>query len=556
MHPRDAFPAARPAPGAGPARCAVPARGGTPVTEGAPVLGAAGRRTVAAPRAENAAEAFLGRAAALHAAAPAVRDGAGAWTYATLDAASRTFALRLAERGVRPGDRVLVRLGAVREFVAALYGTWRLGAVFVPVGPDMRPFHLRAVLEDVRPALALVVPGEREGVDGMPWPARCEVLALDELDLSWPGPDDPPEDPAPPVPADRPALLLPVSGPGPVPRAVVCPHAQVAFAARAVAARLGYRRDDVVLSALPLASGHGLQQVPLCALAGAELSLYEGGAGDGSGLLARAREHGATVLPLEPSLGAPLVRRAARDRRRTRVRLLTGTGDPLGAPLTASLRAAFPGARVALVSGGEECQALTVLEPDGDLAHPGSLGPALPGTRVLALDGGGRPLDPYEIGEIAARGPHVMAGYRHAPGATARHFRPAPDGTVTLRTGQYGWLDEDGHLYVQGRRDGQFRRHGTRTGAAEIEAAALDVEGVRHAVLLVPGEGGGMALFTVGPATEDEVRAGLAARLEAAKVPGAGDCHVLDALPRAPDGTADRARLGALLRALRARRCR
>jgi acyl-CoA synthetase (AMP-forming)/AMP-acid ligase II len=67
----------------------------------------------------------------------AVRDRAGAWTYAELAAWSHAVEVVLARRGVRRGDRVVVQLPTTRELVALFFGTTRRGAVFVPVNPAM-----------------------------------------------------------------------------------------------------------------------------------------------------------------------------------------------------------------------------------------------------------------------------------------------------------------------------------------------------------------------------------------------------------------------------------
>ncbi|GGY05648.1 class I adenylate-forming enzyme family protein [Streptomyces hiroshimensis] len=497
--------------------------------------------TYVTSRVENAADVFLGRAAAAAPDAPAVRDREGVWTYARLDAAARAFAERLTQLGVRPGERVLARTGSTRAFLAMLYGTWRHGAVFVPVSPAMRAFHLKSVLADADPAVVVVTAAERDGAEGLPWPAGAQVLVAEETDFTPVAPAGlPGGSPAPPVPHDRLALLIYTSGSTAAPKAVACPHAPVAFAARAIAARLRYGPGDVVLTAVPLSFDYGLYQALLCALAGAELLLSDA---DGHArLLGFAHEHGATVVPLVPSLGELLVRLAQRDRRPTKIRMFTNTGAALNPPLIASLRDRFPGARVVPMFGTTECKRITVLEPDGDLARPGSVGTALPGTEVLVVDEEGRPLPPGETGEIAVRGPHIMAGYWNAPEPTALRFRAAEgDGGLTLHTGDYGRLDADGHLYFQGRRDDLFKRRGLRMSAVEIEAAALDVDGVEAASLLVPEDGRDMVLFTVGTLTADETLARLAERLEQAKVPET--CHVLPALPLTANGKTDRKQL-------------
>ncbi|GAA2353737.1 class I adenylate-forming enzyme family protein [Streptomyces cuspidosporus] len=492
--------------------------------------------------------ALLERAAAARPDARAVRDRAGAWTYRRLDGHARAFAAWLAERGVRRGERVLARVGNRREFAAMLFGTARHGAVFVPVDPAMRPFHLTQVAADCDPALVVSLTDDPATLAAL---REATGRPVHELDAVWRRVETlrPPPDTGavpPRVSPDDLALLLYTSGSTAAPKAVMCPHSSVLFAARAIASRLRYRPDDVVLAALPLSFDYGLYQILLAALAGAEVVLTE--PDRHVGLHAVLREHGVTVVPVVPSLAEMLLRLAGRERSAAPppVRLFTNTGAALTAPLVAGLRRTFPGAAVAPMFGLTECKRITVLEPDGDLAKPGSVGTALPGTHVAILGEAGRPLPPGRAGQIAVRGPHVMRGYWRAPQLTAARFRPDPaTGEVTLHTGDFGHLDEDGHLYFHGRRDDLFKRRGVLTGALEIEAAALDIDGVTAAAVLPPGPDADLTLFAVTELTPGRVLGSLGERLERSKVPAV--CRVVPALPLTPNGKTDKQRLRRML---------
>ncbi|MFH8751961.1 class I adenylate-forming enzyme family protein [Streptomyces rimosus] len=480
---------------------------------------------------------LLARAAGEHPDRPAVRDGAGRWSYAQLMAHSRRAAAWLAGRGVGHGDRVMVRLAGGREYLALLYGTLALGAVLVPVNPAMKDFQLRDVIDDAAPELVVTDPAHAEGVRGL---TGRPVLGLDEawqqLSAQAPAPVT-----AEAISRDV-ALLMYTSGTTSRPKAVVSGHGQVVAATRAIAARLRYRAADVVYCRLPLSFDYGLYQVFLAALAGAEL-VVPGEVPDVM-LLRGIRDTAATVVPLVPSLAEMLVRLSARDPEATSVRLFTNTGAALPPPSVAALRAAFPGAAVSLMYGITECKRVSVLEPDEDLARPGSVGRPLPDTQVLVVDDQGRPLPPGETGEFVVRGPHVMSGYWRAPEQTARRFRRCEQtGEVLLYTGDHGHQDADGHLYFSGRRDDIFKRLGMRVSTLEIEAAALDIPGVREAVALAPDGARDLTLFLVGDPEPAEVRRELRARLEAAKVPAA--VLAVPAIPLTGNGKPDRHALAA-----------
>ncbi|MFE9400573.1 class I adenylate-forming enzyme family protein [Streptomyces sp. NPDC006530] len=495
---------------------------------------------VAADTGTDTVHGLLAAAVAARPDAPAVRDASGVWTYAELDAWSRAYADWLTAQGVGHADRILVRVGNTREFTALMFGALRRGIAFVPVNPAMKRFHLNTVVPDCDPVLVI-------GQDAQDTAILREltdrpVFELDDVRLGAEALYDatPAAGEAPVAPDDL-GLLIYTSGSTSAPKAVVSTHAPIVFAARAIQARLDYREDDVVLVAVPVSFDYGLYQILLSVIAGAQVVLTS--PDRHVRLLSTLHEYGVTVVPLVPSLGEMLLTLSRRDRRGAPpVRLFTNTGAALTGPVIAQLRAAFPAAQVSPMFGTTECKRITVLEPDGDIARPGSVGRALDGTEVLILDDDGRLLPPGTVGEICVRGPHIMTGYWQAPEQTALRFRPdSVTGETTLHTGDYGHLDTDGHLYFEGRRDDLFKRKGVRMGTLEIETAALDIEGVTAAAALAPAEGQDLTLYAVTELSADEVLAQLTERLEAAKVPAA--CHLLDALPLTPNGKTDKQRL-------------
>ncbi|WP_328946838.1 AMP-binding protein [Streptomyces sp. NBC_00250] len=473
--------------------------------------------------------------------ATALSDASGDWTYADLRAASLRMARGLWQRGVRGGQRVLTQMPNRKELVALLYGASRVGAVLVPVTPEMKPFHLRSVLADTTPALVVTDGAHSERI------AALNPAPIADIDDVWHDgrtAPAPPDGTGPRTSHDA-ALLIHTSGSTSVPKGVVCPHRQTVFAARSIDRVLRYRADDVVFLRLPLSFDYGLHQLFLAALSGARVVLAE--AGSDLTLLRRLRDAGATVVPVVPALAQLLTHLATRDPGPTAVRLFTNTGAALTEPTGKALRVAFPSARVALMFGTTECKRVSILEPDGDLTRPGSVGRPIPGTAVDVVDEDGKPLPTGSEGEFVVRGPHVMAGYWNAPELTERRFRKDPrTGETVLHTGDHGHLDEDGHLYFSGRRDDIVKHRGTRVSVLEIEAAALDVPGVRAAAVVALGEDALALCVVADTAGTGPVVEGLAERLEQAKLPD--QCLRFDALPLTPNGKTDYHRLSETVR--------
>jgi acyl-CoA synthetase (AMP-forming)/AMP-acid ligase II len=447
----------------------------------------------------------------------AVRDRAGAWTYTETAAWSEAVAAVLARRGVRRGERVVVQLPTNRALVALFFGTTRAGAVFVPVNPAMKAFHFDSVVANAEPVLVVTQaeldPLWSEVERAYERGERAEQVTVEPDDV---------------------AVLIYTSGSTAAPKGVIGPHREVTFAAGAIQAVLGYRADDVVFCRFPMSWDYGLYKVLLATLGRSEIVLAD--AESDLLLLRRMREVGATVVPIVPSLAAMIVTLADRETGAPApVRMFTNTGAALPDVTSASLRAAFPGARVVRQFGQTECKRITIMPPDEDRARPGSSGLPLPGTSVHILAADGTELPAGEVGEIVADGPHVMPGYWRAPELSTRTFRrDEATGRLRLHTGDYGRLDADGYLYFEGRRDDMFKRKGIRMSTLEIEAAAMDIPGVRAAAAIPPNETRDLAICVESDLPPTTVLKELAKRLEPQKVPSL--CHVVDELPLTAHG--------------------
>jgi acyl-CoA synthetase (AMP-forming)/AMP-acid ligase II len=186
----------------------------------------------------------------------------------------------------------------------------------------------------------------------------------------------------------------------------------------------------------------------------------------------------------------------------------------------------------------ETCGAGTTLSPAdhrGELLR--SCGHAWPKLGVRVADPDGKEVGPGEIGEIEIRGPIIMAGYWNRPEATAETIRP--DGW--LRTGDAGYMDENGFCFVHDRVKDMIVSGGENVYPAEVENAILGCPGVADAAVIgVPDEKWGEAVkaVCVRKPGEDPDPADIIAwarqRIAAYKAPKTVD--FVDALPRNPSG--------------------
>ncbi|WP_214324770.1 class I adenylate-forming enzyme family protein [Nonomuraea sediminis] len=461
--------------------------------------------------------------------ATAVQDRAVTWSYAELLSLSRRFAQWLRLKGVRPGDRIMTKAENSAQLAVMVFGTSMAGATFIPVNHQMKPFQFESIVADAEPSMILVSGSQRFVTDLPTYEIQAiwaEVTGGQEYGFCLP------------AEPGAPALLIYTSGSTSTPKGVVCPHSSVLFAVAAIAERLAYTSRDRIFLRLPMSFDYGLYQLLLSVRASACVQI--GDVDSSITLLSELRACGATVVPVVPAFAQLLIQLAHRAPEKvSSVRLFTNTGAQLSPASAESLRTNFPGSSVVFMFGITECKRISISLANEYLVREGSLGLPLSGTDVWIEGPAGTSLPPGEIGQIVVRGPHVMGGYWRAPALTAERFSFSTGGAV-LHTGDYGWLDEMGNLYFQGRHDDIFKRRGTRVSLTEVEAAAEAVPGVREAIAvhdpLLSDED--LSLVVTGQVSPDQVLEELATRLDKARIPDR--CFVVPTIRLSPNGKADR----------------
>ncbi|WP_051796546.1 AMP-binding protein [Streptomyces sp. NRRL S-87] len=417
---------------------------------------------------------LLRRRALEHGPRTALVHGAARLTYGQLDRRVDRMAAGFRLRGVRPGQRVVVHLPNVPEFVVVLFALLRSGAVPVPCPSAYRAEELSAVVR-LTQAVGYVGPGTYGGFDhtataadiAARWPflrrvftfeppgesspyggartdpAGCHYFPLDSVD-------------APPGPALRQsagqvALLLPRDGTSGAPRLVPRTHDDLAYQARAAAELVSLTADDVYLAALPAGAhlalgGPGI--VGTFAVGGTVVLAED--PGPAAALAAVARER-ATVTSVVPDVALSWLDTLSAARFDvSSLRLVQLGGAPVPGTTAERLRAAL-GCRLQQVVGGAEGPLLLTRPADPDEpVLTGQGRPLSPDDEIRLVDGAGRDVADGETGELLARGPYTPRGYYRAPEHDARAF--TADGY--LRTGHLARRTPAGDLLVTGRVEG------------------------------------------------------------------------------------------------------
>lgn len=487
---------------------------------------------------------LLADRAAVRGTAPAVEHADRCVNYRQLDGLADRFAVLLAERGVRRGDRVAILLPRSTEALACFFGVMRLGAVAVFVNEQLKRRQVGHILRHSG-ACTVVTNNRLSGVLDTANQERALVLGAT---VPEPGTGTAIAS-ARPIGRDLAALIY-TSGSTGHPKGVMVTHDNLLAGARIVAGYLGLTEADRVLSVLPWSFDAGLNQ-PLATLwAGGTLVVSSSTfAPDICRTLRSTRITGlAGVPPMWEGLvnrPSPFLRMELPD-----LRYVTNTGGVLRPESLRRIREAHPRTDFFLMYGLTEAFRSTYLPPELVDERLGSMGMAIPDTEIMLLHESGRLCLPGEVGELVHRGPTVALGYWDDPAATARVFRPHPfpvPGAVTehvVYSGDYVRADEDGFLTYVGRRDEQFKSRGFRVNPTEIEAELL-ASGLLAEALVFPEftDGHADVIAAVVPADESFDLAVLEAHCREA-LPGyqqPARIDVVASLPRTSSGKLDRA---------------
>ena len=394
---------------------------------------------------------ILAEGAAAHGERTALSFEGRSISYAELERRSTVAASALRERGVGAGDRVAIGLPNSPAFVAAYFGTLRLGAVVVPLNVLLAPPEIEERIVASTPA----------------------TLVDDEL----PPEGDPVREVVPRAPGD-PAVVLFTSGTSGRPKGAILTHGGVRAAAANAADALALGADDVMLGAAPFS--HVLGQstgIVSTLLVGGAISVVQ--RFDAEQTLATMTRTGTTILLGVPTMCIALCQAASGVARLPPVRIAHVGGAAVPEGVAQDFERTF-GGEVVEGYGLTELSGIATTFPVGRRRKPGSVGVPLGGTELAIRDP-----DDQGVGEVMFRGPSVIPGYWNDPDATAA----AIDADGWLATGDMGRVDDEGDLFLVDRKKELIIRGGYNVYPREVEEALYSHPGVLEAAVVgVPDE--------------------------------------------------------------------
>jgi len=378
----------------------------------------------------------------------------------------------LREQGVRRGDRVVVVAYTCLEVPIAFQAIWRLGAIAIPVMPQLLAREIHYIVENSGAPFVLAVPGLAAkaaeatrgiggfrkllvfGESGVP-----ETLDIDPLLLRAA-----PLDSVVECQQQDLAVLVYTSGTTGHPKGVMLSHGNLIANARATLELLHLKPMHRTLMALPMSHVYGILLMNVGSIAGSITAYLKWF--DAVEALAAIEKYRIERASLVPTMLINLIHCPERENYDTSSLRIVMAGS---APLSEEVRLEFQRlyhCRVADGYGQSEASCVVAAYQDDEPVVPGSCGRAIPGVAVTVMDDAGRQLPAGETGEICIQGDLVMQGYWGNEQATRETI---VDGW--LHSGDVGHLDENGYLFITDRKKDLIIKGAENISPREIEEA-------------------------------------------------------------------------------------
>ena len=467
-------------------------------------------------------------------------------TYQGLEQLLGRTAVHLAKAGICPGKRVAVVLPNSPEMATCFLAVSSL-ATCAPLNPAYSQDEFEFYLSDLKASALIVGQGsgntarQAAGKLGVPVidlvhetsdPAGVFFLGLpvekEEKNIQYNQPQDV-------------AMVLHTSGTTSRPKIVPLQQANLAASARNIANSLALTPGDRCLNVMPLFHVHGLMAAVVGSLVSGGSVICTPGM-DPSRVLDWLIDLEATWMTAVPTMLQAMLERgrmAPEQAARVHLRFLRACSSALSTQLAEDLESFF---RIPVIEayGMTEASHQIAVNPLPPRQHKfGSVG--LPsGDEVTILDPQGRQLPASEVGEISIRGANVMGGYESNPQANETAFSNG-----WLRTGDQGYLDEEGYIFIRGRVKEIINRGGEKISPREIDEVLLRHPAVAQAVAFaIPHDSLGeevaaaVVLRPGATVTTNELTAFTSQSLAYFKVPR--KIVVLTEIPKGPTGKIQR----------------
>ena len=478
---------------------------------------------------------------------PAIVDEKGTLTFSEVDSRTNALARALQDQGVGPDSNVAIMCRDHRWFVESCVAVGKIGATALLYNTHFAGPQLKEVTEREDPQ-AMIHDEEFADALGDATDGVKRFVAWREDDGSGAGGDPSVEDliqnadDSPVDPPENPGkITLLTSGSTGTPKGASRSQPNVIEGVVAMLSQIPLKAREPTMFAAPLFHAWGFLQFNMGLLLASTYVLRR--KFDAEGTLKAIDEHDATALVIVPvmlqrilDLDDDVKRRYSTDS----LRVVASSGGALSGDLAQRWMDEF-GDNLYNFYGSTEVAWAAIAGPKDLREAPGTSGPPPPGTSIRILDEEGNEVPQGQTGEVHVGNRMLFEGYT---GDGERD--DVVDGHMT--TGDLGYLDEEGRLFVEGRADDMIVSGGENVYPEEVEEKLAAHESVSEAAVIgVEDEQFGERLkaFVVkdGEVSEDDLKKFIKENLADYKVPR--EVEFLDELPRKPQGKVDKKKLEA-----------
>jgi long-chain acyl-CoA synthetase len=389
----------------------------------------------------------------------ALVTGGKEYTFIELQSSVLAMSRHLHNHGFKPGGVAALFLEDYLDFFRAMFAVWAAGGAVMPINMSL-PESLRAhLISKVGPDLAII------SDDSAGNNKELKTISIDAVDFNDTANNAEAIQPA----CEDLAIIMFTSGSTGLPKGIPCTHKMVAGNAWLMSHILGLSEVDALFINTPCYYTSAICHLLTCFSQNAAL-VAERGFMFGPQIFEHIEANQCTGLGGAPAHLQKIAQTAphAPDC----LRFFMSSGDHLPPDLIRQCMRKYPGVNVFTVYGlSEVAGRLCVLEPEHLPDKIGSVGKPLPGMEVRILNEEGEPVMQGEVGEVHVKGHILMTGYLDASDAGV-----GPSPKKGFPTGDFGYFDEDGFLFLLGRRDDIFKSGGEKVSTLLIAEALQEMK--------------------------------------------------------------------------------
>lgn len=397
------------------------------------------------------------------------------WSWAQFCAVNHQLGNGLLAKGLQPGDRVGVVMSNGMEMVQALYGLMTAGLVSVPINLSVNDDGLQAMLKDAQVKAIIATDDQQARIAELYNGTELMLIGVATSDARWTTINEVCADQDESLPAitindDSELNIIYSSGTTGLPKGIVHTQRGRRDWAYDLAIALRYNGGARTLLTIGLYSNISWVAMLTTLLAGGTLIVHK--RFDAEAFLQSCKEQDITHTAMVPIQFQRVVEQFDADRHDvSTMQAMMSCGSPLHVSVKQKIFDVFPCGIVELYGLTEGI--ITTLEPEEADGHWASVGKPLIGTDIAIVDDDDKVVGPNASGELVSRGRISMPGYLNRPDANKEAEFIDPEGRQWLRSGDIGYIDDEGYLFIVDRKKDMILSGGQNIYPQDIEAILI-----------------------------------------------------------------------------------